>query len=215
MLPAWERNVPGPLRRSSRRRCTTPIPTPTGGAAQPGMVVLNGIRLRPALVSSIPLPGSGASGGSEIYRIAPDGSPSRIWASREDLVYALAFDPAGRLLAGTGNRGHIFAITGEDRFVDLLKASATQVTAFAKAPGGRPLRFNQQSRQSISAGRVAGIRRQLRERRVRRQSFFPLGPRRIARSGQGRSFLPAAAMWTIPIATGVRGRRLICRRTQC
>jgi hypothetical protein len=39
-------------------------------------------------------------------------------------------------LAGTGNRGHVFAITGEDRFVDLLKASATQVTAFAKAPAG-------------------------------------------------------------------------------
>ena len=51
-------------------------------------------------------------------------------------MYALAFDPHGRLLAGTGNRGHIFAITSEDRFVDLLKASATQVTAFAKAPGG-------------------------------------------------------------------------------
>ena len=100
------------------------------------MVVLNVNPSPSALVSSIPLPGSGASGGSEIYRIAPDGSPSRIWTSRDDLVYALAFDPAGRLLAGTGNRGHIFAITGEDRFVDLLKASATQVTAFAEAPGG-------------------------------------------------------------------------------
>jgi hypothetical protein len=52
------------------------------------------------------------------------------------LVYALAFDRSGRLLAGTGNRGHIFAITGEDQFVDLLKASASQVTAFAEAPGG-------------------------------------------------------------------------------
>ncbi|PYX97574.1 MAG: hypothetical protein DMG71_02680, partial [Acidobacteria bacterium] len=37
---------------------------------------------------------------------------------------------------GTGNRGHVFAILGEDSFIDLLKASATQVTAFAKAPGG-------------------------------------------------------------------------------
>ena len=115
---------------------TNPTPAPTGGAAQPGMVVLNVNPFPSALVSSIPLPGSGASGGSEIYRIAPDGSPNRIWTSRDDLVYALAFDPAGRLLAGTGNRGHIFAITGEDRFVDLLKASATQVTAFAEAPGG-------------------------------------------------------------------------------
>ncbi len=114
----------------------TPTPAPTAGAAQPGMVVLNVNPSPSALASSIPLPGSGAGGGSEIYRIAPDGSPSRIWASRDDLVYALAFDPAGRLLAGTGNRGHVFAITGEDRFVDLLKASATQVTAFAEAPAG-------------------------------------------------------------------------------
>jgi hypothetical protein len=114
----------------------TPMPAPAAGTPQPGMVVLNVNPSPSAMVSSIPLPGSGASGGSEIYRIAPDGSPSRIWASRDDLVYALAFDPAGRLLAGTGNRGHVFAITGEDRFVDLLKASATQVTAFAEAPGG-------------------------------------------------------------------------------
>ena len=88
------------------------------------------------LTGSIPFPGAGATGGSEIYRIAPDGSPSRIWSSSQDLVYALAFDRAGRLLAGTGNRGHIFAITGEDQFVDLLKASASQITAFAEAPGG-------------------------------------------------------------------------------
>jgi hypothetical protein len=80
-----------------------------------------------------PFPSSGTAGGSEIYRIAPDGSPSRIWTSREDLVYALAFDSSGHLLAGTGNRGHVFAITGEDEYTDLLRASASQVTAFAKA----------------------------------------------------------------------------------
>jgi hypothetical protein len=59
-----------------------------------------------------------------------------VWSSREDIVYALAFDQRGRLLAGTGNRGHVFAITGDDEFIDLLKASATQVTAFANAPQG-------------------------------------------------------------------------------
>ena len=71
-----------------------------------------------------------------MYRLAPDGSPQRMWTSREDIVYALAFDSQGHLLAGTGNRGHVFAITGQDDFVDLLKAAASQVTAFAKAPGG-------------------------------------------------------------------------------
>ncbi len=87
---------------------------------------------------AINLPGLAAAGngGSEIYKIAPDGSPTRVWTSRDDLVYALAFDPYGGLLAGTGNRGHVYAISGEDRFTDLLKASATQVTAFAPAPNG-------------------------------------------------------------------------------
>jgi len=87
-------------------------------------------------LAPFPAPGLGATGGSEIYRIAPDGAPSRMWTSHEDLVYALGFDQHGRLLAGTGNRGHIFAINGVDDFIDLVKASATQITAFAAAPGG-------------------------------------------------------------------------------
>ena len=86
--------------------------------------------------SPFPVPGMGATGGSEIYRISPDGSPTRMWGSREDLVYALGFDQHGRLLAGTGNRGHIFAINGVDDFTDLVKASGTQITAFTTAPGG-------------------------------------------------------------------------------
>ncbi len=90
----------------------------------------------PAAMAPFPAPGVGATGGSEIYRIAPDGAPSRLWTSHEDLVYALGFDQHGRLLAGTGNRGHIFAINGVDDFTDLIKASATQITSFAAVPGG-------------------------------------------------------------------------------
>ncbi len=76
-----------------------------------------------------------ASGGSDIYRIAPDGSPKTIWQSREELVYALAFDQRGRLIAGSGNKGRIFVI-GENNFVDLGKVSANQVTGLALAPNG-------------------------------------------------------------------------------
>ncbi|HWZ82869.1 MAG TPA: hypothetical protein VNW47_09605 [Terriglobales bacterium] len=86
--------------------------------------------------SPFPAPGLGATGGSEIYRIGPDGAPTRLWTSREDLVYSLGFDQRGRLIAGTGNRGHIFAINGVDDFTDLVKANGTQITAFANAPGG-------------------------------------------------------------------------------
>ena len=87
-------------------------------------------------IGSFPSAGAGSSGGSDIYRIAVDGSPLRLWSSHEDIVYALAFDSSNRLLVGTGNRGHVFAINGPDEFSDLLKVPASQVTGFAKAPGG-------------------------------------------------------------------------------
>jgi len=111
-------------------------PTTPSAGPQTGIVITNSPGNPPPSSITFPGTGSGAAGGSEIYRIAPDGSPSRVWSSREDIVYALAFDQHGRLLAGTGNRGHVFAITGDDEFTDLLKASATQVTAFANAPQG-------------------------------------------------------------------------------
>jgi len=95
-------------------------PSSTLGSAQPTVIALT----------------SGVPGGSEIYRIAPNGAPARVWSSHEDLVYALTFDKDGRLLAGTGNRGHIFAIDDADRYTDLLKATASQVTGFSAAPAG-------------------------------------------------------------------------------
>jgi len=114
---------------------------PAAGAAPqaPGVAITPAPNV-PQMAGPFPFPGGGASGGSDVYRIAPDGSPARVWTSHEDIVYALAFDSQGRLLAGTGNRGHIFAITGaitgQDDFSDLLKATASQVTGFAQAPGG-------------------------------------------------------------------------------
>ncbi len=122
---------------SSSTSVESPSSSSSSATAQPS----TGIAINPAqtpapAVSNFSGPGVSASGGSEIYKISQDGSPTRLWASRDDIVYALAFDPQGRLLAGTGNRGRIFAITGEDDYTDLLRTSATQVTAFAKAPAG-------------------------------------------------------------------------------
>ncbi len=77
-----------------------------------------------------------STGGSEVYMIAPDGSPKRLWNSRDDIIYALTFDPNGRLLAGSGNKGRLVAIANNGDYVDLLKASANQITSFAPAPGG-------------------------------------------------------------------------------
>ena len=51
-------------------------------------------------------------------------------------MYSLSFDSHGRLLAGTGNRGQIYQITGREDYIELIKAGANQVTAFSKAPSG-------------------------------------------------------------------------------
>ena len=116
---------------------TGPTPSTSPGMAGPSAgIVITPTQTMMSPMMNFPAPGAGATGGSEIYRIAPDGSPTRMWTSREDIVYALAFDTQGRLVAGTGNRGHVFAMKSEDTFSDLLKVGASQATAFAKARGG-------------------------------------------------------------------------------
>jgi sugar lactone lactonase YvrE len=100
-----------------------PQPGPPGGSTPEPSVTLNSTS-------------ASVAGGSEIYRLAPDGSPLRLWTSHDDLVYSLAFAQKGRLLAGTGNRGEIFEVSGRGEYTNLIKAEANQVTAFAKAPSG-------------------------------------------------------------------------------
>src|SRR6266404_2142784 len=113
--------------------------TPVAPPINPAMAPIGGA---PALGSSpfVGAPNFAAAnaGNSEVYQIAPDGSPRRLWASRDDLVYALAFDKEHHLLAGSGNKGRIFAISADASgdYTDLLKGSANQITGFAKAPNG-------------------------------------------------------------------------------
>ena len=112
-----------------------PIAAPTPGVSPGTQPATPTPAAAPHPVTPIPTAALIATG-SEIYRIAPDGSPKTIWRSREDLVYALTFDHAGQLIAGTGNRGKIYAMDGNGEYADLLKASANQVTGFATAPNG-------------------------------------------------------------------------------
>jgi len=86
--------------------------------------------------------------GSEIYRIAADGSPEKLAALKDDVVYALEFHN-GSLLAATGNRGRVYRVeTGgaggsgdgsndeAGRFTDVAALEAAQGMAFAAVPGG-------------------------------------------------------------------------------
>ncbi len=43
-------------------------------------------------------PSTAVSGGSEVYRIHPDGNPERVWTNALDVVYAIGFDAEGRAI---------------------------------------------------------------------------------------------------------------------
>ena len=73
--------------------------------------------------------------GSQVDELSPQGAPRKLWATREDVVYALHATPEG-LLAATGNRGRIYRIHEDGSYVDLARAATGQATAFANAPDG-------------------------------------------------------------------------------
>ncbi|MHB1021692.1 MAG: fibronectin type III domain-containing protein [Acidobacteriaceae bacterium] len=76
--------------------------------------------------------------GSEIYRITPDGTPQKLLSLHDDIVYDLAVQKDGSLLAATGNRGRIYDIDTKEigRFTDVAHLDANQAIAFAPAKDG-------------------------------------------------------------------------------
>lgn len=75
--------------------------------------------------------------GSDIYRIAKDGTPQRLVSLKDDVVYALAIRN-GSLLAATGNRGQVYRIdvATPGQFSDIAHLEASQAMAFAPLKGG-------------------------------------------------------------------------------
>ena len=73
--------------------------------------------------------------GSEVDELSPQGAPRKLWAARDDVIYALRTTPQG-LLAATGNRGRIYRVQEDGTWVDLARAATGQATAFADAPDG-------------------------------------------------------------------------------
>ncbi len=78
--------------------------------------------------------------GSEIYALTPADdvrpqAPRRLWASKDEIVYALAARKDG-LLALTGNRGHIFRIGDDGSYADVAHLEAQQGLALAAAESG-------------------------------------------------------------------------------
>lgn len=108
---------------------TNPAAVSAAGAARVGTPP-------PATPPNVGSLNAAITGGSELYRINKDGSPEKVWESPSDLVYAIAFDPEGRPVLGTGNKGVIYRIDSEQLSTQLLDAPPTQVTAFLQGKNG-------------------------------------------------------------------------------
>ena len=58
-------------------------------------------------------------------------APRKLWAGKDEIVYALAARPDG-LLALSGNRGHIFQIADDGSFADVAHLEAQQGLSLAE-----------------------------------------------------------------------------------
>jgi len=72
--------------------------------------------------------------GSEIHALTEGHAPRRLWAGKDEIVYALTAQPGG-LLALTGNRGHVFTIADDGTYADVAHLDAQQGLSLAVAPG--------------------------------------------------------------------------------
>jgi len=72
--------------------------------------------------------------GSEIYAISDEQAPRKIWAGKDEVIYALAAQKDG-LLALSGNRGRVFQIRADESYADIAHLDAQQGLALATVNG--------------------------------------------------------------------------------
>jgi hypothetical protein len=112
---------------------TTIITTPQGTTTITGGAVVTGGQPQ-GQAPFIPFPQQLTS---SIYRLSADGAPDELWTSREELVYSLAVNSDGRVLAGTGNTGTLLAIDGHGVFAQLAKSGSSQITGITRTASGK------------------------------------------------------------------------------
>jgi sugar lactone lactonase YvrE len=76
------------------------------------------------------------AGGTEVIRITADGAPRAVFSDAQATVYAIAFDPQGKALLGSGNKGVIYRVETSWLSTELVDLAPTQVTAFAAGGDG-------------------------------------------------------------------------------
>jgi hypothetical protein len=103
-------------------------PLPVQGVGSVSVTILQPGSLQVAN-TSISLPE-----GTEIYALAEGQAPRKLWAGKDEIVYALAARPGG-LIALSGNRGRVFRIAGDGTYADIAHLEAQQGLSLFVGPG--------------------------------------------------------------------------------
>jgi sugar lactone lactonase YvrE len=112
----------------------TPAPAPAAPAMNPNQPRVTAAAPPPSLAVSGTAP---IAGGSDVYRIHPDGHPQKVFSAAQEIVYAIGFETEGRALIGTGNKGYIYRLDSDGLYTAWLNVGPTQVTAFAPGRDGK------------------------------------------------------------------------------
>lgn len=146
------RRTNAPPRRSvvAPQAPQTGQPRPQTQSAQP-----RAPRLQTGTLSALP---TRLTGGSDVYRILPDGEPRKVWSSGTDTVYALGLDPNGKLLLATGEQGRLFRVESETLETLVATMPSEQITALLRRPSGAVLLA------TSNAGRIYELGPELAER---------------------------------------------------
>jgi hypothetical protein len=77
------------------------------------------------------------TGGSEVVKISPEGSPETLWTSRDDLVFSMSLETNGNILLGTGNKGTIVELEKNRDYAKVASTAAAQVTSLVATRDGK------------------------------------------------------------------------------
>jgi outer membrane protein assembly factor BamB len=79
------------------------------------------------------------TGGSQVVEISPEGTPKTLWTSRDELVFSMGFAGNGKVLLGTGNKGAIIELEGNNVYSSIAKTASAQVTSLIAGSDGKIL----------------------------------------------------------------------------
>jgi hypothetical protein len=112
------------------------LPQNVPPAASPqGLIVVQGQAVNNQQPAPFPFPA--VNGGAEVVKIAPDGYPETLWASQDELVYAMSLTSAGKLLLGTGDKGNIVELEGGQVYATIARTDSAEVTSLLPGPAGK------------------------------------------------------------------------------